>query len=131
MNGPDRARILVVDDNRAIHGDFRKILAHSQADSEFGDLESRLYGELGRPLRRDALDFRVDSAYQGQEAVQLAQRAAGEGEPYSVAFVDMRMPPGWDGLETIQHLWRVDSHTQIVICSAHSDYNWREIIERL
>jgi diguanylate cyclase (GGDEF)-like protein len=48
-----------------------------------------------------------------------------------MAFVDMRMPPGWDGLQTIEELWKVDPDVQIVICSAHTDYDWSEVVERL
>ena len=48
-----------------------------------------------------------------------------------MAFVDMRMPPGWDGLETIGRLWDVDPDLQVAICSAHSDYDWMDVIARL
>jgi diguanylate cyclase (GGDEF)-like protein len=48
-----------------------------------------------------------------------------------LAFVDMRMPPGWDGLETIEHLWKADPDVQVVICSAHTDYDWTEVVARL
>ena len=48
-----------------------------------------------------------------------------------MAFVDMRMPPGWDGLKTIEHLWATDPDVQVVICSAHTDYDWTEVVERL
>jgi DNA-binding NarL/FixJ family response regulator len=48
-----------------------------------------------------------------------------------MAFVDMRMPPGWDGLETIERLWAVDPDVQVVICSAHSDRNWTDVVARL
>jgi diguanylate cyclase (GGDEF)-like protein len=130
MNGPEPARILIVDDNRAIHEDYRKILAFSGSDSALTDLERKLYGEAGRP-RPAALEFRVDSAYDGQEALRLVEQAAAEQFPYCLAFVDMRMPPGWDGLETIQWLWAADPRLQVVICSAHSGYNWKQITERL
>ncbi len=43
----------------------------------------------------------------------------------------MRMPPGWDGLETIEHLWKADPDVQVVVCSAHSDYDWADFFERL
>src|SRR5206468_403202 len=43
------------------------------------------------------------------------------------AFVDMRMPPGWDGVETIQRIWRIAPDLQMVICTAYSDYSWDEI----
>ena len=61
----------------------------------------------------------------------MAETAAAQGRPYALAFVDMRMPPGWDGLETIERLWAVDPHVQVVVCSAHSDYDWTDFVERL
>jgi diguanylate cyclase len=140
MNGPEPARILIVDDNRAIHEDYRKILAGGASaplvwdpgsdGAPMTDLERKLYGEAGRPCPA-ALEFRVDSAYDGQEALRLVEQAAAEQFPYCLAFVDMRMPPGWDGLETIQWLWAADPRLQVVICAAHSGYNWKQITERL
>ncbi len=52
------------------------------------------------------------------------------GERYALAFVDMRMPPGWDGLETIEKIWHVDRDIQIILCTAYSDYSWEEINSR-
>lgn len=126
------ARILIVDDNRAIHEDFRKILRGRDLDDNLRNLEATLFG--GAPPEAAATRlaaFRVDSAYQGAEALTLVLRALKDRQPYCVAFVDMRMPPGWDGLETIERLWAADSHIQIVICSAHSDHDWEELIARL
>ncbi len=51
--------------------------------------------------------------------------------PYAVAFVDMRMPPGWDGVETVEHLWQEDPDLQVVICTAFSDHAWEDVIQRL
>ena len=61
----------------------------------------------------------------------MARQALAEGRPYAMAFVDMRMPPGWDGLKTIEHLWATDPDVQVVICSAHTDYDWTEVVQRL
>ena len=61
----------------------------------------------------------------------MARAALERGQPYAMAFVDMRMPPGWDGLKTIEELWKVDPDVQVVICSAHTDYDWSEVVERL
>jgi diguanylate cyclase (GGDEF)-like protein len=61
----------------------------------------------------------------------MARAALERGQPYAMAFVDMRMPPGWDGLQTIEELWKVDPDVQVVICSAHTDYDWSEVVERL
>src|SRR5437762_2021548 len=130
MNRLDAARILIVDDNRAIHDDFRKILAFPARHSALQDLERQLYGTASSP-RAPAASFRLEHAHQGMEALELVQRSLREQQPYALAFVDMRMPPGWNGLETIQHLWAADPRLQIVICSAYSDHSWNDITERL
>jgi diguanylate cyclase (GGDEF)-like protein len=127
-------RILVIDDNSAIHEDFQKILgddplAHSAVDSTLSVAERVLFGDDAAVTARPV--FQIDCAVQGQQGVRCAEEAAADGRPYAMAFVDMRMPPGWDGLETIERLWAVDSDLQIVICSAHSDYDWRDVFERL
>ena len=54
-----------------------------------------------------------------------------ENRPYALAFVDMRMPEGWDGAQTIEHLWQADPRLQVVVCTAYSDYSWDELLDRL
>src|SRR5450432_1650445 len=123
-------RVLVVDDNRAIHGDFRKVLGEgSHEQSALAELEAVLFGQ--GPPRARAEPFLIDSAYQGQEAQALVCQACADGRPYAVAFVDMRMPPGWDGVETAQRLWEVNPELQIVVCTAYSDYSWEELLGKL
>jgi diguanylate cyclase (GGDEF)-like protein len=125
-------RILVIDDNRAIHEDLRKVLnqdAQGPAEDQLQTAEAILLGETVR--RVEHRRFEIDSAYQGREGVEMARIATAEGRPYRMAFVDMRMPPGWDGLETIEHLWEVDPHLQVVICSAQSEYDWIDLVRRL
>ncbi|MFJ2320357.1 putative bifunctional diguanylate cyclase/phosphodiesterase [Pseudomonas sp. NPDC087817] len=121
-------RILIIDDTPAIHDDFRKILApQAQDEVDLNQLEQTLFGSPLSPH----LTFQLDSAYQGQEALALVQRALAAGSPYALAFIDMRMPPGWDGLETIEQLWRADPDLQIALCTAYSDYSWEAMAERL
>jgi diguanylate cyclase (GGDEF)-like protein len=121
-------RLLMIDDNPAIHEDYRKILTRRD-DTQISAAEAALFAAPQPPVSRPTFD--VDSAMQGREGVELARRALLEGRPYSVAFVDMRMPPGWDGLETIENLWKVDPDIQIVVCSAYSDYDWMQLLARL
>ena len=121
-------RILVIDDNASIHEDYRKILA-GHAAGKVSAAEAALFGEQQPAVERPTFD--VDSAMQGRDGVELARAALAEGRPYSVAFVDMRMPPGWDGVETIEHLWAVDAEVQVVVCSAYTDYDWLELLTRL
>jgi diguanylate cyclase (GGDEF)-like protein len=122
-------RILVIDDNQAIHEDFRKILQAKAGEERFDQARAALFGDP--PLSRARERFELDCVNQGQAALHLVQQARNEGRPYAVAFVDMRMPPGWDGLETIEHLWEADAELQVVICTAYSDHQWGKIEERV
>jgi signal transduction histidine kinase/HPt (histidine-containing phosphotransfer) domain-containing protein len=122
-------RVLVVDDNQAIHEDFRKILQAKAEGESFTQARAALFGDSSFT---EALErFEVDYVDQGQAALTSVQLARDEGLPYAVAFVDMRMPPGWDGLETIEHLWNADAELQVIICTAYTDHSWDEIARRL
>ena len=124
-------RILVVDDNPSIHRDFEKILgAQSAADAALDSAEALLFGEQA-PVSRSRVLCTLQFALQGRQGVELAREALQQGAPFTLAFIDMRMPPGWDGLETIERLWAVDPNVHVVICSAHSDYDWNDVITRL
>jgi two-component system sensor histidine kinase/response regulator len=125
-------RILVIDDNQAIHADIRKILCPvvSEANVALDALEAELLGSPTTPVRPTAA-FAVDSAYQGREGLARVQKAAAENRPYAMAFVDVRMPPGWDGVETTLELWKVAPDLQIVICTAYSDYSWDDMLAKI
>jgi two-component system cell cycle sensor histidine kinase/response regulator CckA len=130
LNHDKNRRVLVIDDNRSIHDDFRKIL--SPATATAAAMEAAEMAVFGQPV--DAVQqtqFEVDSAYQGQEGVLLVKRAIEAGRPYAMAFVDVRMPPGWDGVETTRKLWELDPSLQVVLCTAYSDYSWGEMFEKL
>ena len=126
---PTTPRILIIDDNADIHGDFRKILCPPTASSVVDEMEAALFQTEFKPS--DNLAFEVDSAFQGEEGLRKVQQAIAESRPYALAFVDGRMPPGWDGVETIVRLWKAYPELQVVICTAYSDYTWEEIIERV
>jgi two-component system, NtrC family, sensor kinase len=128
MSAASPRRILVVDDMPAIHADFRKILVPPTAVAVLDDLEDALFGE---PAGAAAAPVELASAYQGREALEVVQAALQAGRPYDLAFVDMRMPPGWDGAETIEHLWEADPGLKVVICSANADEQWDEVRARL
>src|SRR5438477_4284471 len=120
-------RILVIDDNPSIHDDFRKILgpANLKLAQQLDADEAALFGETAHASR--SWSFQIDSAFQGQDGLEKVRRAFANGSPYAVAFVDVRMPPGWDGVETISRIWKEFPDLQIVICTAYSDYSWDEI----
>jgi signal transduction histidine kinase len=122
-------RILIIDDNTSIHDDFRKILMPRSVSSDLDALEEMLFDEV--VAAPTGPNYEIDAASQGEEGRDMVQRSLDEGRPYALAFVDMRMPPGWDGVETIQQLWKVDPNLQVVICSAYSDYSWDEMTDHL
>jgi len=124
-------RILVVDDNKAIHEDFKKVLLieNNPSASSLSNFENTLLGSDSKKIEFPT--FVIDSAYQGQEALQLIEAANKAGKPYALVFVDIRMPPGWDGVETIEQVWKVDANIQTVICTAFSDYSWEYLYEHL
>jgi CheY-like chemotaxis protein len=123
-------RILVVDDNQAIHDDVRKILdPGGEYGGQLAEMEAELFGE---PATGPSFGhFQIDSAFQGEEGLARVKQALAEGRPYAVAFVDVRMPPGWNGIETIRHIWREDPEIQVVICTAFADHSWPEIVAKL
>src|SRR5688572_4283661 len=117
MNDPAEqinSRILIIDDNPSIHQDFAKILAQEPSvSSGMTQVERILFGEDAPPVELPS--FELQFAQQGTHGVALVQQSLAKGRPFALAFIDMRMPPGWDGLETIQHLWAADPDVQVVI----------------
>lgn len=130
-------RILIVDDNESIHNDFRKTLCPVRSDDvDVSLLEMELFGEEEGAESKDNDDgvyseYELDSAYQGQEALEKVRQAVMDNKPYALLFVDVRMPPGWDGIETISRIWEEFPYTEVAICTAYSDYSWDEIAEKL
>lgn len=124
---PPNRRILLVDDNLAIHDDFRRILTPPRLTKDIDEAAAALFGADADEPEVVSEPFELDYAQQGQEACEKAALAVAANRPYALAFVDMRMPPGWDGLTTIGKLWEIDPHVQVVICTAYSDRSWSEI----
>jgi two-component system NtrC family sensor kinase len=123
-------RILIVDDNPAIHEDFRKVLGAGMPTVDaLAKSAAAFFGETKAPGADVA--FEMDSAFQGQEALKLVTTALEANRPYAMAFLDVRMPPGWDGIETAARIWERDTHIQVVFCTAYSDYSWSDMRMKL
>lgn len=129
-------RILLVDDHDAIHDDVRKILQPSSRGAEKArralldflgdappDLVSIGSGSSG--------SFEFADASQGEQGVEVARLALTEGRPFDLAIVDMRMPPGIDGLETAERLRAQQPALPILFCTAFSDHSDQELARRL
>lgn len=125
-------RILVIDDNHAIHEDFARILRpRDDAKKGLDDMEKELFGAVSRAPFGEEKFYQIDSAYQGLDGIEKVTKSLAAGTPYAMAFVDVRMPPGIDGVETLERIWKIDPDLQAVLCTAYSDYSWEEVIKRL
>ncbi len=128
--GGKNRRILIVDDNEEIHNDFRKILCTPDQDNAVLD-EAKAAVLGNQEMPSELLEgYEIDSAFQGQDGLEKIRESLREKRPYAMAFVDIRMPPGWDGIETIERIWKEYPALQIVICTAHTDYTWPQMVER-
>ncbi|WP_412071434.1 EAL domain-containing protein [Pseudomonas sp. FEN] len=121
-------RILIIDDTPSIHEDFRKTLCPDDVEDDLQSAEQALFGDT---ISRRVETFELDSAFQGQEGLAKVEQALLQGRPYAMAFIDMRMPPGWDGLQTLERLWQADPKLQVALCTAFSDYSLEEMNERV
>jgi PAS domain S-box-containing protein len=131
-NVAKNSRVLIIDDNQAIHEDFKKILgAPKEPAFDFASAEAEIFGDAAPAAAHQVNSFLFDSAYQGKDGLELVKKSLETGERYSMAFVDVRMPPGWDGVETTAKIWEVDPDLQIVICTAYSDCSWDDMLNRL
>lgn len=128
-DAPTPSRLLIVDDNPSIHQDIQKILGRGRSTARLDALEAELFGATPPPAAPTSLAFEIDDAYQGEEALQKVEAALAAGRPYAVVFLDVRMPPGWNGLVTMQRLLQVDPELHIVLCTAHADFSWSEIAQ--
>jgi two-component system NtrC family sensor kinase len=123
-------RILIVDDNTTIHEDFRKILSPTDfGESDLNMVESAVFGEAQTSHSMPA--FELAFAAQGDGAVRLVEMGLQQGRPFALALVDVRMPPGMDGIATIKNLWRLQPDLQVAICTAYADYSWDDIVDHL
>lgn len=125
-------RVLLVDDNPAIHADYRKILgaANKASTKDLDSLAGAFFGDADAAEGEEE-SFELESALQGEEALAKLIDARRAGRPFAMAFVDVRMPPGWDGVETLARLWEEDPDLQAVICTAFSDYSYEQMLGKL
>ncbi len=129
MEAQGPQRILVVDDDREPLKVWRRVLGPKSNHPSLDNLEKKLFGGSPAGASPDA-GFAIDTALQGAEGFQKVISALAEGRPYTFALVDMRMPPGWDGLETILRMLEKDQ-LEVAICSAFSYISREEVARRV
>src|SRR5579863_293599 len=132
---PSPIRVLVVDDEPEVRDAYRQILASSEVSQEmtgFNELRSRLFRKEPAPAHRARAAARVsnfEAVYcdQAQEAVAAVKQSLAQDQPFAVVFLDMRMPPGKDGVWAATQIRELDPAVEIVICTAYSDADPCEI----
>ncbi len=123
-------RILVIDDDPDIRRTYKNILEN--APDQLGIYTSRIDRLLSADKshkNHEDVRFDLQFAAQGQEGFDLVKQALAKDKPFAVVFVDIRMPPGWDGIETGAYIRRIDPKVEIVMVTAYSDRTLDEIIQ--
>jgi diguanylate cyclase len=129
-------RVLVVDDEAEVRDAYRQILTDSEANQElagFRELRSRLFNRSesapgsARPARRTTTSFDAVFCEQAEAAVAAVREALAASQPFAVVFLDVRMPPGQDGVWAAAQIRELDPEVEIVICTAYSDTDPGEI----
>lgn len=132
----NQRRLLLIDDQPSIHDAFRSILQPISNDApDLLAMELTLFGEtagLNNCTSDDSAPiYVIESAYQGEDGLRCLSRSLVENDLFHAAVVDMCMPPGWDGVETIRQLWNVCPGLKIIVCTAHSAYSWPDVVSLL
>ncbi len=123
-------RVLIIDDDPEIQNAYRAILAPGdEGENTFGNQLNLLMGQTQNDEITAPLQFTLDFASQGPEGVDKAASACETNNPFAVAFIDIRMPPGFDGMETAARIRRIDANIEIVIVTAYSDRSREEIVQ--
>ena len=128
MNSDDNNRVLIVDDQRDIHDDFDEMLGGDDTAALTDELAaSFLQEEHSRPR----FGFELIHATSGEQALDIMMEARQERAPIAAAYVDIRMPPGIDGIETVRRIRGIDSHVEIVIMTAYTDKRFADIVQNM
>lgn len=125
-------RILIADDDELILDCYRKAFGNNESTDYMKALDS-LEAELFDPETDidNAPKFEVVACNQGMQAINLAEEAANAGRPFNVIILDVRMPPGIDGVEAGSQIRRLDSNVQIIFVSGFSDVSRDELERRV
>lgn len=117
---PSTNRVLVCDDDAQLIGEYVRCLGENfepdVATATLGDLEKVLFGE--ETDEKGAARFEVHSRNQGEAAVEAVRAAVDAGQPFSIVFIDIRMPPGQDGITSAKQIRELDPNVNIVLVTA-------------
>jgi PAS domain S-box-containing protein len=125
-------RILIIDDDREIWQTYQAVLALDRSDPESSYQKMvELFAKEGGTPASDAMIFDLSFASQGRQGYEAVKDSLDKDLPFAIAFIDVRMPPGWDGMETAVRIRRIDPDIEIVIITAFSDRSCYEIVQEV
>jgi diguanylate cyclase (GGDEF)-like protein len=121
-------KVLVADDEAEVRDAYRQILIEADVSKDlaaFRNLRARLFaknaGNDAAAAAAGPTTFEPTFCDGAEAAVEAVRAAHAAGEPFAVAFIDMRMPPGPDGIWAAARIRDIDPAVEIVICTAYSD----------
>ena len=121
-------RVLVVDDQREIHQDFDEMLTPGVTGASTDDLAEAFASEVDESFLPK---FQLLHARSGAEAYDVIKTAIEADDPIAVAYIDIRMPPGIDGIETSRRIRAIDENIEIVLMTAYTDKSLGEIVREM
>ena len=132
QHGDEHIRVLIADDDEHILDAYKEAFSVPDATCEVKALDA-LAAELFDPkaVEADEPYFEVVACSQGDDAITLAQKAANDGDPFDVVILDVRMPPGIDGVEAGSQIRKLDPDVEIVFVTGFSDIPLEELQRRV
>ena len=124
-------RVLIADDQDEIHSDFREILNQQDRKIDSDDLADAFLSADAEPSSTYLPVFELTHATSGDEAYQIVKAAQEANQPFAAAYIDIRMPPGMDGIETIRRIREFERNLEIVIMTAYTDKPLHEIVTNM
>ena len=125
-------RVLIADDDEHVLEAYREAFSDTESTQEMRALDA-LAAELfeSDDIAENEPHFDVVACSQGDDAISLAKKATDEGNPFDVVILDVRMPPGIDGVETGRQIRQIDGDVEIVFVTGYSDVPLEELHRRV
>jgi CheY-like chemotaxis protein len=125
-------RVLIADDDEHILQCYRTAFGDNHSNDcieTLSSLEAELFD--ARPGSEPTPKFDLVACNQGHDAISLATEAAREGKRFDVVILDVRMPPGIDGVEAGCRIRQLDPDVQIVFVTGFADLTMCELARRV
>ena len=124
-------RVLIVDDQHEIYTDFQEMLKAKKNKVLSDDFADAFFAEEAKEEASHLPTFELAYAPSGDEAYEMVKTAKETGAPFAVAYIDIRMPPGMDGIETIRRIREFERDLEIIIMTAYTDKPLPEIVTNM